>query len=67
MADGNGNDVIKKMDGTTIVDNQDGHEYLVNITPSHGKWSNAQYQLVAKLNDKNAVINKAWLKEHRKE
>ena len=45
------------MDDTTVVDNKNGHEYLVNTTLS--KDCNSQYQLVAKINDKNAVINKA--------
>ena len=64
MADGDTDNIIKKMDGTTVVNNKNGHEYLVNTTLS--KDSNSQYQLVAKINDKNAAINKAWLKEHSK-
>ncbi len=67
IADGDANSIIKKMDGTTVVDNKNGHEYLVNVTPSRSSFSNAQYQLIAKTNGKNAVINKAWLKEHKKE
>ena len=67
MADGDADNVIEKMDGTTVVDNKNGHEYLVNATPSRGRFSNAQYQLVAKMNGKNAAINKAWLKDHGKE
>lgn len=67
MADGDADNIIEKMDGTTVVDNKNGHEYLVNATPSHGSFGNAQYQLVAKMNGKSAAINKAWLKDHGKE
>lgn len=59
MPDSYAINVIKKMDGTTVVNNKNGHEYLVNTLP--------RYKLVTKINNKNAVINKAWLKEHRKE
>ena len=59
IADGSTDNIIKKMDGTTVVDNKNGHEYLVNTIP--------RYKLVAKMHGKNAVINKAWLKEHSKE
>ena len=65
LAEENGDAVIKKMDGTIVVDNKDGHEYLVNTTISRDRRSNAQYQLVPKTNGKSAVINKAWLKKHK--
>ena len=59
--------LLKKMDGITVVDNKNGHEYLVKATPSRGHFSNAQYQLVAKMNGKSAAINKTWFKDHGKE
>lgn len=65
LAEEDGDAVIKKMDGTIVVDNKDGHEYLVNTTVSRDRRANAQYQLVPKTNGKSAVINKAWLKKHK--
>lgn len=54
-------DILNDLDGQTVVDNSDGHEYVVTITdegPRNG------YRLTPKMNGKTAAINKTWLIKH---
>lgn len=54
--------IVDKIDGTTVVDSSDGHEYVVNI--ENGRLWN--YHLTPKLNGKTASVNKVWLAQHGK-
>lgn len=56
--------VLNELDGTTVVDNTNGHEYIVLV--HYNKWSNSTYTLVPVANNKSASINKIWQKEHKK-
>lgn len=56
--------VLNELDGTTVVDNVNGHEYIVLV--HYNKWSNSTYTLVPLANNKSASINKIWQKEHKK-
>lgn len=55
---------LHKLDGQTVVDNSNGHEYIVLV--HYNKWSNSTYTLVPVANNKSASINKIWQKEHKK-
>lgn len=56
--------VLNELNGTTVVDNANGHEYIIII--HYNKWSNSTYTLVPVANNKSASINKIWQKEHKK-
>lgn len=56
--------VLNELNGTTVVDNANGHEYIIII--HYNKWSNSTYTLVPVVNNKSASINKIWQKEHKK-
>lgn len=58
-----GEKVLKELDGTTVVDNSNGHEYIVL---THYKEGDSTYTLVPVANNKFASINKIWQKEHKK-
>lgn len=58
-----GETVLKELDGTTVVDNSNGHEYIVL---THYKEGDSTYTLVPVANNKFASINKTWQKEHKK-
>ena len=58
-----GEKVLKELDGTTVVDNSNGHEYIIL---THYKEGDSTYTLVPVANNKFASINKTWQKEHKK-
>lgn len=58
-----GEKVLKELDGTTVVDNSNGHEYIVL---THYKEGDSTYTLVPVANNKSASINEIWQKEHKK-
>lgn len=55
--------ILKELDGTTIVDNSNGHEYIIL---THYKEGDSTYTLVPVANNKSASINKIWQNEHKK-
>lgn len=55
--------VLNELDGTTVVDNVNGHEYIIL---THYKEGDSTYTLVPVANNKSASINKIWQNEHKK-
>lgn len=57
--------LIEKFDNTKLVDNDDGHVYMVEIIP-YNQGLDLRYHLTAINNGKSAEINPDWAKEHNK-
>lgn len=58
------NSIIDKLDGSTVVDNSNGHEYIITINNVANIGNNFEYKLTPVMNNKNAMINKQWQKSH---
>ena len=59
-------EIIKDLDGKTVVDNANGHEYVVHTILKRNLNDHSSYYLTPKLKGNSVVINQAWLKKHKK-
>lgn len=57
--------LIEKFDNTKLVDNDDGHVYMIEIIP-YNEGLDLRYHLTVINNGKSAEINPDWTKEHNK-
>lgn len=60
MQDNGDNDILDELNSSKVVDDSDGHMYMVNIRNSFGR----SYSLTPLQNGKQAMINPIWAKEH---
>lgn len=60
VQDNGDSDIFDKLNSSKVVDDSDGHVYMVNIRKSLG----GSYSLTPLQNGKQAMINPVWAKEH---
>lgn len=54
---------LNDLNGSTVVDNSNGHEYIVTI--SQHRFADDSFSLAPKLNGKSAIVNRQWLAQHK--
>lgn len=60
VQDNGDSDILDELNSSKVVDDSDGHMYMVNIRNSFGR----SYSLTPLQNGKQAMINPIWAKEH---
>lgn len=60
VQDNGDSDIFDKLNSSKVVDDSDGHVYMVNIRKSLG----GSYSLTPLQNGKSSMINPVWAKEH---
>lgn len=58
------NKIINSYENSHVVDDQDGHEYMVQIS-FDGFGANCGYHFIPIFNGKIAQVNKDWIKDHK--
>lgn len=60
VQDNGDSDILDELNSSKVVNDSDGHMYMVNIRNSFGR----SYSLTPLQNGKQAMINPIWAKEH---